>query len=182
MTKHLFTTAALALLMTTAAQAADKEFPATLKAHAVLPADTIIAAPADAATYLKTSGKFSTADRKRVEALGTVMGKDGVRETGLALPFDGQPMQGFSGIKAMEDGSFWTLSDNGFGNKLNSTDAMLMIHHVAFDWDKGTLEPQKTVFLSDPDKKAPFPIVMEGAEKRYLTGGDFDVEIHPAGR
>jgi hypothetical protein len=176
MTKHLFTTAALALLMTTAAQAADKEFPATLKAHAVLPADTIIAAPADAATYLKTSGKFSAADRKRVEALGTVMGKDGVRETGLALPFDGQPMQGFSGIKAMEDGSFWTLSDNGFGNKLNSTDAMLMIHHVAFDWDKGTLEPQKTVFLSDPDKKAPFPIVMEGAEKRYLTGGDFDVE------
>jgi hypothetical protein len=176
MRKHLFTSAALAVLMTTAATAADKEFPATLKAHAVLPANTIIAAPADSSDYLNTSGKFSTADRKRADALGTVMGKDGVRETGLSLPFDGQPMQGFSGIKSMEDGSFWTLSDNGFGNKLNSTDAMLMIHNVRFDWDKGTMEPGKTVFLSDPDKKAPFPIVMEGAEKRYLTGGDFDVE------
>ena len=176
MTKHLFTTAALALLMTTGAMAQETEFKATLKAHAILPANTIIAAPADASDYLKTSGKFSTADRKRVEALGTVMGKDGVRETGLSLPFDGQPMQGFSGIKTMEDGSFWSLSDNGFGNKLNSTDAMLMIHNVRFDWDKGTMEPLKTVFLSDPDKKAPFPIVMEGAATRYLTGGDFDVE------
>lgn len=176
MTRHLLTTAALALLMATAAQADEKEFPATLKAHAILPANTIIAAPADAATYLKTSGKFTTADRRRTEALGSVTGKDGVRETGLALPFDGQPMQGFSGIKTMEDGSFWTLSDNGFGNKLNSTDAMLMLHNVRFDWDKGTMEPVRTVFLSDPDRKAPFPIVMEGAETRYLTGGDFDVE------
>ena len=176
MTRHLFTTAALALLMTATARGAETEFSATLKAHAVLAANTIIAAPADAADHLKTSGKFSTADRKRTEALGTVMGKDGVRETGLSLPFDGQPMQGFSGIKTMEDGTFWTLSDNGFGNKLNSTDAMLMIHNVRFDWDKGTLAPVRTVFLSDPDRKAPFPIVMEGAEKRYLTGGDFDVE------
>lgn len=176
MTRHLFTTAALSLLMTTTAFAAETEFTATLKAHAILPANTILAAPDDAADYLKTSGKFTTADRKRTEALGTVMGKDGVRETGLALPFAGQPMQGFSGIKAMEDGTFWTLSDNGFGTKLNSSDAMLMLHHVRFDWDKGTMEPITTLFLSDPDKKAPFPIVMEGAAKRYLTGADFDVE------
>jgi hypothetical protein len=176
MTRHLLTTAALTLLMTTAALAEEKAFPAKLAAHAILPANTIIAPPADAADYLKTSGKFSTADRKRAETIGTVPGKDGVRPTGLTLPFDGQPMQGFSGIKAMEDGTFWTLSDNGFGNKLNSTDAMLMIHHLRFDWDKGTVEPQKTVFLSDPDRKAPFPIVMEGAATRYLTGGDFDVE------
>ena len=64
-------------------------------------------------------------------------GKDGVRPTGLSMPFNGQPMQGFSGIKTMDDGTFWTLSDNGFGNKLNSTDAMLMLHNVRFDWDKG---------------------------------------------
>ena len=102
--------------------------------------------------------------------------KDGVRLTGLSLPFDGQPMQGFSGIKAMEDGTFWSLSDNGFGNKLNSTDAMLMLHHVKMDWDAGKVEALKTLFLTDPDKKAPFPIVMEGSDKRYLTGADFDVE------
>ncbi|OBZ96191.1 glycerophosphodiester phosphodiesterase [Pararhizobium polonicum] len=176
MKNALFASVALGLLMTSAALAEDTVFPAKLTAHAILPANTIIAAPADAADYLKTSGKFTTADRKRTEALGTVPGKDGVRPTGLSLPFDGQPMQGFSGIKTMPDGTFWSLSDNGFGNKLNSTDAMLMLHNIRIDWDGGKVEALKTVFLSDPDKKAPFPIVMEGAAKRYLTGADFDVE------
>ncbi|MEK1933137.1 MAG: esterase-like activity of phytase family protein [Pararhizobium sp.] len=174
--KHaLFASVALGLLAT-AALAEDTAFPAKLAAHAVLPAKTIIAAPADAADYLKTSGKFTTPDRKRTEALGTVPGKDGVRWTGLSLPFDGQPMQGFSGIKAMPGGTFWSLSDNGFGNKLNSSDTMLMLHNIKIDWDAGKVEALKTVFLTDPDKKAPFPIVMEGAAKRYLTGADFDVE------
>jgi hypothetical protein len=53
---------------------------------------------------------------------------------------------------------------------------MLMLHQVKFDWDKGTVERVGTVFLSDPDKKAPFPIMLEGSDKRYLTGADFDVE------
>lgn len=176
MTKALFASAALALVMTTTALAEDKVFPATLKAHAILPANTIIAAPADAADYLKTSGKFTTPDRKRAVELASVPGKDGVRSTGLSLPFNGQPMQGFSGIKTMPDGTFWSLSDNGFGNKLNSTDAMLMLHQVKFDWDAGKVEALQTVFLSDPDRKAPFPIVMEGSANRYLTGADFDVE------
>jgi hypothetical protein len=53
---------------------------------------------------------------------------------------------------------------------------MLMLHNIKIDWDAGKVEAVKTLFLSDPDKKAPFPIVMEGAAKRYLTGADFDVE------
>ncbi|MCV9965790.1 esterase-like activity of phytase family protein [Pararhizobium sp. BT-229] len=176
MKNALFASVALSLLMTSGALAEDTVFPAKLAAHAVLPANTIIAAPVDAADYLKTSGKFSTADRKRTEALGTVPGKDGVRLTGLSLPFDGQPMQGFSGIKTMPDGTFWSMSDNGFGSKMNSSDTMLMLHNIKIDWDAGKIEAVKTLFLSDPDKKAPFPIVMEGAAKRYLTGADFDVE------
>ncbi len=176
MTKALLTSAALFVLFVSQASAEEKVFPAKLVSHAILPANTIIAAPADAPAYLKTSGKFTTADRKRADELGSVPGKDGVRLTGLSLPFDGQPLQGFSGIKAMEDGSFWSLSDNGFGSKINSTDAMLMLHHLTFDWDAGTVNVEKTLFLSDPDKKAPFPIAMEGSDKRYLTGADFDVE------
>jgi hypothetical protein len=176
MTKSLLTSAALFILFISQASAEEKTFPAKLLNHAILPANTIIAAPADAPDYLKTSGKFSTADRKRADALGSVPGKDGVRLTGLSLPFDGQPLQGFSGIKAMEDGTFWSLSDNGFGSKNNSSDAMLMLHHLTFDWDAGTVKVEKTLFLTDPDKKAPFPIVMEGSNKRYLTGADFDVE------
>jgi hypothetical protein len=173
---RFLTTATLALLLASTAQAEERAFPAKLSGQAVLPANTIIKAPADAPDYLKTSGKFTTADRKRATGLATVPGKDGVRPTGLSLPFDGQPMQGFSGIKTVGDGTFWTLSDNGFGSKLNSTDAMLMLHHIRIDWTTGSVTPIETVFLTDPDRKAPFPIVMEGAEKRYLTGADFDVE------
>lgn len=176
MTKTLLTSAALFILFVSQASAEEKAFPAKLVNQAILPANTIIAAPADAPAYLKTSGKFSTADRKRADALGSVPGKDGVRLTGLSLPFDGQPLQGFSGIKAMPDGSFWSLSDNGFGSKTNSTDAMLMLHHLTFDWDAGSVKVEKTLFLTDPDRKAPFPIAMEGSDKRYLTGADFDVE------
>jgi len=172
----LLSATAITVLMSGIAHAQDKEFPATLESHAVMPANTIIAAPADAPEHLKTSGKFTTADRKRATELGSVPGKDGVRLTGLSLPFDGQPVQGFSGIKAMGDGAFWSLSDNGFGSKMNSSDTMLMLHHLKFDWDNGAVDRMTTVFLSDPDKKAPFPIMMEGSETRYLTGADFDVE------
>jgi len=176
MTKILISSVALLAIMAAASSAEEKAFPAKLVSHAVLPANTVIAAPADAAAHLKTAGKFTTPDRKRTEALGTVPGKDGVVPTGLALPFDGQVVQGFSGIKTMPDGTFWSLSDNGFGSRMNSNDSMLMLHHVKFDWDAGKVERMETIFLSDPRKIAPFPIVMEGSDTRYLTGSDFDVE------
>jgi hypothetical protein len=162
--------------MTIAARADDQRFEATLEGHAILPAATLIVPPADAPASLKVSGKYTTPDRLRVDAIGTVPGKDGVRNTGLSLPFDGQPVQGFSGIKAVGDGTYWSLSDNGFGNMLNSVDAALMIHHIRFDWAAGTVERIETIFLSDPDKKVPYPIVNEASEARYLTGADFDIE------
>ena len=176
MKKLLLTSVSLSILFAGVALADEKAFPAKLVAHAILPANTVIAAPADAPAHLQHAGKFTTPDRKRAETLGSVPGMDGVRPTGLSLPFDGQPVQGFSGIKTMADGTFWSLSDNGFGSKTTSSDSALMLHNIKFDWDNGKVELVKTVFLSDPDKKAPFPIVMEGAEKRYLTGADFDVE------
>ena len=101
MRKILLSATALCALFAGIAHAEEKEFPATLESQAVLPANTIIPAPADAPEHLKSAGKFTTPDRKRAEALGTVPGKDGVRLTGLSLPFDGQAVQGFSGIKNM---------------------------------------------------------------------------------
>ena len=41
------------------------EFPATLKGHAVLPAQTFIDAPADAPDDLKTVGKYTTGKPRR---------------------------------------------------------------------------------------------------------------------
>ncbi len=172
----LLATASLMMLATATAQADDKAFPATLAAHVVLPANSIIPAPADAPKHLQTSAKFIKADRTRTEGIGTMPGMDGKRATGLSMPFDGQAMQGFSGIRAMPDGTFWSLSDNGFGKKANSSDSMLMMHRLAFDWKNGKVNVLKTVFLSDPDMNAPFPIVTEASDTRYLTGADFDVE------
>ena len=176
MKRSILAALAVLALSSTASLAEDREFTATLAGQAILPANTVIAAPESAPEHLRAAGKFSTADRKRAEGLGTVPGKDGVRPTGLSLPFDGQAVQGFSGIRSMGDGTFWTLSDNGFGTKLNSSDAALMLHKVAFDWDKGTVDRRETIFLTDPDRKAPFPIVLEGSDTRFLTGADFDVE------
>ncbi|RVP23455.1 glycerophosphodiester phosphodiesterase, partial [Sinorhizobium meliloti] len=54
MTKSILAAMALTLLASSAALAEEKAFPARLEAHAILPANTIVAAPADAADYLKT--------------------------------------------------------------------------------------------------------------------------------
>ncbi|WP_428029705.1 esterase-like activity of phytase family protein [Ancylobacter sp.] len=167
--------AALAVLaLATTGLRADETYPATLAGHAVLPAQTFIAMPADAPQDLKVSGKYTTGTR--VEAVGTVEGTSGGRPTGVSLPFEGQPVQGHSGIKAMPDGSFWIITDNGFGSRANSPDAALFLRHYKIDWATGAFEPIETVFLTDPDRKVPFRIVHEGTEKRYLTGADFDLE------
>ncbi|TCL70273.1 esterase-like activity of phytase family protein [Rhizobium sp. BK251] len=176
MTKFLFASTALFFMIAASAHADETVFTAKLAGQAIIPANTMVPAPADAPEFLKHSGKFTTPDRKRTEALGTVPGKDGARVTDLKLPFDGQPIQGFSGIKTMADGTFWTLSDNGFGSKATSSDAMLFLHQIKFDWEGGKAEVVKNLFLSDPNRIAPFPIVLEGSDKRYLTGADFDIE------
>ena len=154
--------------------AAAPAFPATLAGHAVLPANSRVAAPQDAPADLQTSGKFTTG--KRVEQIGSVEGDSFGRKTGVSLPFQGQPLQGHSGIRRMADGSFWVLTDNGAGVKANSPDFMLYLNHYAMDFQAGSIQRLHTVFLRDPDKKVPFRIVQEGTTQRYLTGSDFDPE------
>lgn len=173
---------ALTLLLTAASAQAQQAFPATLAGHAALPARTFVSAPKDAPTSLRTSGKYTGPDARREERLESIAGSSylsakGVpKPTGISLPFSGQPIQGFSGIKAMKDGSYWLLSDNGYGSKANSADAMLMFHQVKPDWKTGAVKRQQTLFLHDPDRKLPFLIVNEGTTKRYLTGADLDIE------
>ena len=138
--------------------------------------------PFQATDSLRTSGKYTASDGRRVDRLESIPGtsylsdRAAPRPTGVSLPFKGQPVQGFSGIKSMPDGSFWVLSDNGYGSKANSPDAMLMFHQVKPDWKGGSVKRLQTQFLHDPDKRVPFNIVNEGTKKRYLTGMDFDIE------
>lgn len=179
--KALFAGAGLAALASAAfaqdnTASAPVAFDATLKAHAELPAQTFVPAPADAPYGLQMSGRFTSG--KRVE---TPYGWANPA-SGIAMPFPGQPVQGMSGVRSLGDDRFVFLTDNGFGNKANSSDAMLMFNFMKMDWEAGKVALERTVFLSDPNRVVPFPIVTEHSESRYLTGADFDPEsIQPVG-
>jgi hypothetical protein len=163
-----------------AAAAAQTRFDAELAGHAILPAATFVAPPADAPPDLAVSGRFTGPGNRRNDTVGSQPGASGfgahARPTGMALPFNGQPVQGFSGISPAGDGGFWVLSDNGFGTKRNSPDALLMLHRLRPDFRHGTVAVERTVFLSDPQRRVPFRIAFEGTRERHLTGADFDPE------
>ena len=187
-THLLLAASATALLLVAFPASAQTKYPATLEGHAILPAMTLVPAPADAPQDLQISGRYAGPAGQRIDAPESVPGmsalsdKAAPRPTGLSLPFKGQPVQGFSGIRKLPDGSYLTISDNGFGSKANSPDAMLMFHIVKPDWKAGAVERVSTGFLHDPDRKVPFRIVNENTPKRYLTGGDFDLEsVQPIG-
>ena len=163
-----------------AATPAEREFPATLAGHAILPAATFAAPPEGAPPGFGVSGRFAGPGNLRVEEVGSVPATTGPapagRPTGLSFPFRGQPVQGFSGVKPVGDGSYWVLTDNGFGNRRNSSDALLMFHRIRPDWAAGTVAVERTIFLSDPNNIVPFPIVTGPSPTRFLTGADFDIE------
>lgn len=158
-----------------------KVFPAKLTGHSYIPAMTFVPAPDDAPASLQVSGRFTQPGAKRTE-LYSIEGKtwlaapEAPRTTGLYLPFVGQPVQGFSGIKTLANGEFLVLVDNGFGSKKNSPDAMLMAHWIRPDWQSGRVEIINTIYLHDSGKVLPFRLVNENTEKRYLSGSDFDLE------
>jgi hypothetical protein len=188
MSSRVSSFAAIMLLASSAAVHAQQKFPAVLEGHAVLPAMTLVPPPADAPVSLKISGRFAAVAGKRVDAAESVVANSALsdraapRSTGGKLPLQGQPVQGFSGIKKAGDGSYVVVTDNGFGSKANSPDAMLMFHRLKPNWQTDAVERLATTFLHDPDRKVPFLIVNENTEKRYLTGGDFDLEsVQPIG-
>ncbi|NHC14839.1 esterase-like activity of phytase family protein [Motilibacter deserti] len=93
---------------------------------------------------------------------------------GRTTPFAAQPVQGFSGVLPQQDGTYWVLSDNGFGTKANSADFILRVQHVKPDYVTGKATVVDLgIDLEDPDRKVPFPLTR--ADRR-LTGADFDIE------
>ncbi|MFQ4135633.1 glycerophosphodiester phosphodiesterase family protein [Nodosilinea sp. PGN35] len=134
-----------------------------LTGFASLPADTFAAGPA-------AGGNDGTGQP--------------VTGNGRTGPFDGQPIQGFSGVQFVPGGdgaTFWFLSDNGFGAKTNSADYLLRLYQVdpSFVGAEGgdaSVAVQGFVQLSDPNGLIPFAIVNQDTTERLLTGADFDVE------
>jgi len=106
---------------------------------------------------------------------------NGIAANGRTGPFEGQPVQGFSGVQFADKNSFWFLSDNGFGNKANSSDYRLRIYKVdpdfaGFEEGDASVLVEDFIQLSDPNGLIPFDITNEGTVDRLLTGSDFDIE------
>ncbi len=159
-----------------------KKYQASLVGFSTLPADTFQRAPADVGANLQFSGKYTAPDGQRRDKPGSISNYSYIspannrRITDITLPRAGQPIQGFSGIKAINKNEYWATSDNGFGSKANSPDAMLVFYRLKIDWQTNKTTILKTFYLHDADKKLPFHIVNEGSSKRYLTGADLDIE------
>ncbi|GAA2853088.1 esterase-like activity of phytase family protein [Nonomuraea rubra] len=105
------------------------------------------------------------------EPSGSLLGTAPVN--GVTPPFAGQPVQGFSGIARRHDGTFDVLSDNGYGNKANSSDFLLRIHRIEPDFRSKTVKVLGGFNLTDPRGLVPFALTRQD---RTLTGADFDVE------
>ena len=141
----------------------------TLKGFAFLPADTF------------ADGPPSGADNGAIDAIARIQP---ISANGRTGPFDGQPVQGFSGVQfapGNNANTFWFLSDNGFGGQTNSADYLLRLYQVDPDFagtenGDSSVDVQGFVQLSDPNNWIPFEIQNEGTTERLLTGADFDIE------
>jgi hypothetical protein len=128
------------------------------------------------------------------------------KKTKRTTPFFGaQPVQGVSCVEpGPREGTFFVLSDNGFGAKSNSSDYVLRIYAVEPDFSTGEVYPvdfqtgerlvrftrQSFIELNDRNRQANFSIIADQVNypkssipvspliksNRLLTGADFDPE------
>lgn len=143
---------------------------AELLERAVLPSATFSSGP--------TSGQFATG------------------ANGVVTPFiDKQPVQGFSAVlPGPEPGTFLVMSDNGFGAKANSPDALLRVYAVRPDFETGAITPVNRVTgdalpaftaeshltLRDPWHRVPFRIVADATHYPGTPTGGGSIPVDPA--
>lgn len=92
-----------------------------------------------------------------------------------AVPFPGQPIQGFSALLP-EDGGWLALADNGYGAPDNSDDFLLRAYHLQPDFTHHTLRASVAFTLSDPKRLLPYALARELLGDTALTGSDLDPE------
>lgn len=89
-----------------------------------------------------------------------------------------QPVQGFSALLPMKDGTYLGMEDNGFGAIENSADFVLRVYRLepTSATGAGRLRVRSHINLSDPYHRVPFAITDHYTDTRTLTGADFDIE------
>lgn len=128
---------------------------------------------------------------------GPTSGQFATGGNGVVTPFiNKQPVQGFSAVlPGPDDGTYMVMSDNGFGNKPNSNDALLRVYTVRPDFQEGTVTPvnrfngdaldaftaDSYITLSDPWRKVPFAIVADGdVYPSTPVGGGAAIPVDPS--
>ncbi len=145
----------------------------TLIGFASLPANTYATGP--------TSGQFA-----------------GSGANGNPLPLiDKQPVQGFSSVlDGPVPGTFYVMSDNGFGAKTNSADALLRVYAVRPDFRTAgggtgmvmpvdfrtgaplpSFDARSYIELHDPDRMLGYPIV---ADMTHYPNGTGTIPVDPS--
>lgn len=162
---------ALAVLATCATSfVASNANAAELLQRAVLPSATFSTGP--------TSGQFATG------------------ANGVVMPFiNKQPVQGFSAVlRGPKAGTYLVMSDNGFGTKANSPDALLRVYAVKPDFETGTVAPvnrltgdelqyftaESYITLRDPWRRIPFTIVADGVTYPGTPVGGGSLAVDPS--
>ncbi|WP_233202935.1 esterase-like activity of phytase family protein [Chitinimonas sp. BJB300] len=105
----------------------------------------------------------------------------GGNTNGQTLPFDKQPVQGFSATLRNDDGTFLAMTDNGYGTIENSADFYLRVYTIRPDFKRqtggaGGIKVESFISLQDPNNLIPFTITNQFSTDRLLTGADFDIE------
>jgi hypothetical protein len=130
-------------------------------------------------------------------ATGPTSGQYASGANGNPLPLiNKQPVQGFSAVlRGPVKGTYFVMSDNGFGSKPNSPDALLRVNAVKPDFETGEVKPvnrftgdelqafssESFITLRDPWKKVPFAIVADGANYPGTpTGGGAPIPVDPS--
>ena len=111
---------------------------------------------------------------------GSELGKE---INGRRLPFEDQPVQGFSSVLDADgiDNTYWVITDNGFGTKAISADFLLRMYRIRAEFGSGrggsgNVSVEEYIRLRDPERHIPFRITNEYTKDRLLTGADFDPE------
>jgi hypothetical protein len=138
-----------------------------LLARSVLPAKTYRAdtPPSGAA--------FSDTDRSNAAT-------NGVSGPATGPYFDDQPVQGISAMIPDGAGTWFALSDNGYGTRQSSADWQLVVNRIDPRFGQpGTPAPApavlETIVLSDPDHQVPWRIVCDPTVGDPLPAFDFNV-------
>jgi len=162
---------------------------------------TMLASTLRAAIVLQSASAAELLDRAVLPAntfsTGPTSGQFASGANGNVLPLiNKQPVQGFSAVlRGPVKGTYLVMSDNGFGSKANSADALLRVDAVKPNFETGEVTPvnrftgdalseftsESYMTLRDPWKKIPWAIVADMATyPNTPTAGGALIAVDPS--